>query len=1019
MDKDYQAYYESGLAFAKKQKWQKAIAQYRSAIECNGKAAEVYHHWGDACIELQQWQKAVSKYERAVALGSDSPWSYHNLGVALEALDKLPEAVTQYKTAVELNDKNPQFHLSLGKAEASLGSWEDAAASYQSAIALGTKNPIHHELGDIFSQLQRWNDAISAYQAAIAMDASSIWSYHNLGKALLQLQLYQEAIPFFRQAVKLDRNFVSAHYYLAVSWRSLYRWERAVPALRKVVKLDPEFADATLLLADTLTLRSQTDLDAAIATYQQLIETANGNSAELNLKIAEIFEQKQQFDLALVYVQQAVELEPTSTQYSAVYKSICQTRSKLYEPLPVRKIADRSYSLWSQQHQPTSEDLRAFCWQLTELTPRPTVAIILPLKKYAPWVEEAIAAIQNQVYPHWQLYLATATVSQEASAYWQDNELARLSETYAKNDPRIHHISGEAELEEAALANLALEPVKADWIAVVAPQTFLTPDALFEFVRYLENLEADIVYGDEDRIIKNDLLSKPWFKPQWCPDLLRSRNYWGSLVFCRTEIVKQQGFMSGYGAAYRYDLFLRLSEQTSKIARISKIFCHSKHKATAELETTKAVNAAIERSGVTATVSSNPEFPEIKTIHYHIERQNLVSIIIPTRNMGEMLHQALTSVFELTTYSNYEVLIVDNGSNDPETRELLRLWQEKEPERLNILSLDIPFNYSLLNNQAVAATKGKYLLFLNNDTEVITPDWIEGMVQQAQRATIGAVGALLLYPDETIQHAGVILGVTGVAGHGHRNYPSSDAGYKQALATTANYSAVTAACMMCRREVFEEVGGFNEDLAIAYNDVDFCLKLQQQGYNNIWLPHVRLYHYESQSRTPEDTPEKLQRIGNEIAYMKQTWGTIIKDDPCYSLNLTRESENYGLNLQHQAEIRAVFLAEVSPQLLQGFFFDEPKAGATLQEHLEIVGWALGNSVPVSAIEIKEGDATIAATKVDRERPDVAEAYPQSPLAQECGFATDIPTKLLPQAQLSIEAILQDGNRVKLGTIHFK
>jgi GT2 family glycosyltransferase len=251
-------------------------------------------------------------------------------------------------------------------------------------------------------------------------------------------------------------------------------------------------------------------------------------------------------------------------------------------------------------------------------------------------------------------------------------------------------------------------------------------------------------------------------------------------------------------------------------------------------------------------------------------------------------------VFERSTYPDIEVILLDNGSRDPASLRTFGTWAAAEPKRLRIVPYDVPFNFPRINNYAVGHTTGAYLLFLNNDTEVVTTDWIEAMVEQAQRPPIGCVGAKLLYPDDTVQHAGVVVGLGGVAGHSHKHYPASAPGYFYTLQTTNNYSAVTAACMMMRRDVFDRVGGFDESLAIAFNDVDLCLRVRGAGYRNVYLPHVVLYHHESKSRGYEDTAEKLARFAEEQKTMLARWRTADACDPYYNPNLTRMTEDYAI-----------------------------------------------------------------------------------------------------------------------------
>lgn len=307
----------------------------------------------------------------------------------------------------------------------------------------------------------------------------------------------------------------------------------------------------------------------------------------------------------------------------------------------------------------------------------------------------------------------------------------------------------------------------------------------------------------------------------------------------------------------------------------------------------KAITDALHRRNEKADIITTYNGHHL--IRYHIADYKKVSIIIPTRNLGKILNTCLISIFEKTEYPNYEVLVIDNDSTEKETQDVLDYWLNKEPKRFRTEVLDIPFNFSIINNYAVKQTDGEYLLFLNNDIEVINNDWLNAMVEQAQRLSIGAVGALLLYSDNSIQHAGVIAGLGGVAGHSHKHYSVNSPGYFDQIHTINNYAAVTGACLMCRRKVFDEIGGFEEKLSIAFNDVDLCFKILEKGYRNIYLPHAKLYHYESKSRGYEITYEKQQRFVQEIKFMVAKWNKYIEKDSCYSPHLSKKYEDYSLN----------------------------------------------------------------------------------------------------------------------------
>jgi GT2 family glycosyltransferase len=311
----------------------------------------------------------------------------------------------------------------------------------------------------------------------------------------------------------------------------------------------------------------------------------------------------------------------------------------------------------------------------------------------------------------------------------------------------------------------------------------------------------------------------------------------------------------------------------------------------------KAIQDAIDRRGEAGIVKGVPGFLGHHLVRYEITDYKKVSIIIPTRDLGEVLDRCLESIFTKTTYPNYEVIVIDNGSVQDYTFKVFSKWSSQEPGRFKCYRLDIPFNFSKINNYGVSQATGDYLLFLNNDTEVLNPDWMNAMVEQVQRPQIGAVGALLLFPDNTIQHAGVVMGLGGVAGHGYYAMESDIPGYFGNVVGFNNVSAVTGACLMCRREVFEKIGGFDEQLTVAYNDVDLCLKMLDKGYRNLYLPHVKLYHHESKSRGYEDTPEKKERLNRESKIIAGRWQKYIDNDPCYSPHLTRVCQNFSIKVQ--------------------------------------------------------------------------------------------------------------------------
>jgi GT2 family glycosyltransferase len=570
------------------------------------------------------------------------------------------------------------------------------------------------------------------------------------------------------------------------------------------------------------------------------------------------------------------------------------------EVAPAITHPEDTYQIWLRQNFPRPADVRKMAETVEIFSYKPVFSVVMPVYNTpARFLHEAIESVRNQVYPYWEL-----CVADDASTV---PHVKHILKEYAALDSRIKVVFRTENGHISRASNSALEIATGEFVALLDHDDVLTPDALYEVALLLNrHSEADMIYSDEDKIDDSNQLRDPFFKPDWCPDSFLSRMYTCHLGTYRRSLVSEiGGFREGYEGSQDYDLVLRLTEKTDKIFHIPKILYHWRiHPAStaSDIENkTYATDAAVKAITESLYRRSEPGLVTLTVgghtiVRYHIQDYSLVSIIIPTRNYGDILNQCLTSIFERTVYPNYEVLVIDNGSTEQETADVIDKWRTREPNRFRCEVLDIPFNYSKINNYAVKQCEGKYLLFLNNDTEVLADDWVNAMVEQAQRPSIGAVGALLLYPDSTIQHAGVVVGLGGVAGHSHKHFPPNSPGYYYQLQTVNNYSAVTAACLMCRREVFEEVGGFEEELQIAFNDIDMCLKIADRGYRNIYLPHVALYHHESKSRGFEDTPEKQARFGKEIDYMRRKWKKVIAHDPCYSPNLTRDREDYSINV---------------------------------------------------------------------------------------------------------------------------
>ena len=560
------------------------------------------------------------------------------------------------------------------------------------------------------------------------------------------------------------------------------------------------------------------------------------------------------------------------------------------------------YERWMLAHQFRDVDRRRMEDTIAVLPHRPLFSVLMPVyetpEKY---LREAIESVFAQVYGDWELCIADDASKQP--------HVREILEEYARNDERVKLAFREENGHIAASSNTALSIASGDFVVLLDHDDVLSPDALFENALVVNKRpDVDVIYSDEDKIDEDGRRSLPYFKPDWAPDSLLSRNYISHLgVYRRIAVNEAGGFRLGFEGSQDYDLLLRITEKTQRVEHIPHVLYHWRVHSGSTAGTRdqkdyalqaglRALQEALDRRGEPAHVLHDEERSGLYTVRYDIQRRGKVSIIIPTRDHGEDIDLCLRSLFERSTYTDLEIIILDNGSRDPESLRIFGKWLGREPDRVKLIHHDVPFNFSGINNFAAAQATGEYLLFLNNDTEVITPDWIEAMVEQVQRPEIGVVGAKLLYADGTIQHAGVIVGLGGVAGHSHKYFGADEPGYFYTLQTVNNFSAVTGACFMMRRAVFEEIGGFDEALAIAFNDVDLCLRVRAAGYRNLYLPHVTLYHHESKSRGFEDTPDKQARFLREQQIMHERWKTDTVPDPYYNVNLIRDAENYEIGI---------------------------------------------------------------------------------------------------------------------------
>lgn len=560
------------------------------------------------------------------------------------------------------------------------------------------------------------------------------------------------------------------------------------------------------------------------------------------------------------------------------------------------------YDTWVELYDPQSpEALAAARSEAERLSKRPLMSIILPVydtPEY--WLRRCIRSVQQQTYDRWELCIADDASPAE--------HIRPLLDEFAANDPRIRVVHRETNGHISACSNSALELSSGDWLVLLDHDDELHPMALLEVAKAInDNDRWRLIYSDEDKIDEHGVRFDPYMKPDWNYDLFLSHNCVSHLGIYDAAMVRRLGgFNEGLEGSQDWDLALRCAEQLAddQIGHIPKVLYHwraiqgstalaPQEKGYAHDAGMRAIDEHLQRTGSKGRVEEIPGLRGNYRVRYPLpSAPPLVSILIPTRDRVDLLRACLASVLEKTTYPRFEIVIVDNQSKEKET--LAYFSSLKHDDRVRIISYDAPFNYSDINNFAVRMAEGQVLCLLNNDITVISVDWLEEMVSQACRPGVGAVGAMLYYPNDTIQHAGVIIGAHGIAAHAYCGHGRGYPGHMSRARLVQSLSAVTAACLVVRRDAFDAIGGLDPALGVAFNDVDFCLRLQERGYRNIWTPFAELYHHESASRGHEDSPEKFERFNREVMHMRKRWREVIDHDPAYSPNLSTTDEPYTL-----------------------------------------------------------------------------------------------------------------------------
>ncbi|MBQ5950887.1 MAG: glycosyltransferase family 2 protein [Lachnospiraceae bacterium] len=550
------------------------------------------------------------------------------------------------------------------------------------------------------------------------------------------------------------------------------------------------------------------------------------------------------------------------------------------------RAVQRDYHTWQRRFALSSDDLEK--QQTTVFAYAPKVSILVPTYRTPEeFLREMIASVQAQSYRNWELILADAS---------GDDSVAKVALHVAEADERVRYVRLENNAGIAENTNEALRAATGELIGLLDHDDLLTPDAVYEMVRaFNEDSETDAAYSDEDKVrMDGKEFFEPHFKPDFSPVMLRSDNYICHFFVVRRELIDALGGERGeFNGSQDYDLILRVTEKARRVAHIHRVLYHWRmHKdSTAANPESKmyafdagkrAIQAQLDRLGVKGTVE-HTEHLGFYRVDYAVETEPKVSILIPNKDQAGVLRRCLESLRSITAYQNYEILVIENNSTEPETFAYYEMLKA-DPKVRVVTWTGKGFNYSSLNNFGAAQTDGEYILLLNNDTEIITPDWLTRMVGSCMQPGTAAVGAKLFYPNDTNQHAGVIIGLGGIAGHMCVKQPRNFVGYFARAKVMQDLSAVTAACMLVRRSVFEELGGLNEkNLAVAFNDVDLCLRIRKAGWRIVMDPNVQLYHHESISRGDDLAPAQRERFERECDYMYRTWKKELADgDPFYS-----------------------------------------------------------------------------------------------------------------------------------------
>ncbi len=638
--------------------------------------------------------------------------------------------------------------------------------------------------------------------------------------------------------------------------------------------------------------------------HNQQLEAHVDHLAEEIKSLQKVFVQLDEAGEALEYAQSVIELRDKQIEYFQLGNRIknfikrCipgMKATQLPTQLNRKEQSNKNQKKYTYTQPSFSNSIQT---EIQLFEKKPLISLIMPVYNVAPkWLEKAIDSVEAQWYENWELCIADdKSTNNKTVEFLQQLNNPKVKTTFLKENLNI-----------SGASNAALELAEGEYIVLMDNDDEITPDALYEVVKRINQTDAEFIYSDEDFISPDEEYINPHFKPDFSPDLLLSHNYITHLSCFKRSLLDSVGhFNPKYDGAQDYELFLRLTEKANKVEHIQKVLYHwrmlesstslnSKAKPEALERGRELLEETLQRRGVDGEVLLG-NMDHYFHVKYTIKDEPLVSIIIPFKDKPELLRMSINSILEKSSYKNFEIIGISNNSEEDTTFSAMKELEQKD-SRVHFYEYNVPFNYAQINNYAVESyAKGEHILLLNNDIEIISPDWIESMLEHSQREEIGCVGAKLYYPDDTIQHAGIIIGLGGYAGHSHKMYPRNNPGYFNRLNVIQDLSAVTAACLMIKKRLYKEIDGMDEiKFKVAYNDVDFCLRVAKAGYYNLFTPYAEMYHHESVSRGYETTPEKIARFQTEKDALYERHKDILDNgDPYYNPNLCDDKEDFSI-----------------------------------------------------------------------------------------------------------------------------